>query len=98
MKHKSPSELNTKTIRINLGDYLMLTELSHKLDLTMAEAFTWLLTRQGKLEAIAGTRAVLPHARIPITTGYQAIPITAIATNGNKAIAFRIKPKGARYD
>jgi len=105
-KHKSPSVLNSRTVRVNLGDYLMLTEISRKLGKTMAEALHLVITNQARQEAIVTPRTQIP---MPITTAYalvpapehpsyRAIPITAIATNGSKAAAFRIRPKGVRHD
>jgi len=102
-KHKSPSVLNSRTVRVNLGDYLMLTEISRKLGKTMAEALHLVITNRARQEAIVTPRTQIPmplttaYRAIP-TTAYRAIPIAAIATNGSKATAFRIKPKGARYD
>jgi hypothetical protein len=37
-KRKYPSELNTKQIRVNLGDYALLAEISRRAGITMAEA------------------------------------------------------------
>jgi len=110
-KHKSPSELNSKTVRINIGDWLLLDELSHKLDITIAKALHRLITKQAEQEL-----AVMPRTQIPmaLNTAYQVIPEVAatispelaiavtpkskIATNGSKGAAFRIKPKGVRRD
>jgi len=94
-KHKSPSELNSKVIRVNIGDYWLLAELSRKLDITVAKALHLAITQQARQEHIVTPRTQIP---MPVTTAVRAIPITAIATNGHKAVAFRIKPKGVRYD
>jgi len=95
-KNKSPSELNTRVIRVNVGEYLLLTELSRKLGITVAEALHLAITEQAKREQVT----IVPRSQIPmpLTTAFQVIPQSAIATNGSKAVAFRIKPKGARYD
>ncbi|MBA7585444.1 hypothetical protein ES708_27423 [subsurface metagenome] len=110
-KHKSPSVLNSRVIRVNIGDYLLLTELSRKLDITVAKALHLAITQQAKQEQIVTPRTQIPMpirtairaipttaVRAIPTTAVRAIPITAIATNGNKAIAFRIKTKGVKYD
>jgi len=110
-KHKSPSVLNSRVIRVNIGDYLLLTELSRKLDITVAKALHLAITQQAKQEQIVTPRTQIPMPirtaiRAIPTTAYRAIPTTAvrgtpttaIATNGHRAVAFRIKPKGARYD
>jgi len=96
-KRKYPSELNTRHVRVNVGDYLLLTELSHKLSITMAEALHLAITEQSRQEQVT----ITPRTQIPMllgTTHYRATPTTAIATNGDKAAAFRIKPRGARYE
>jgi len=97
-KRKYPSELNTRTVRVNLGDWRWLNSLAQTLGITVAEAFHKVITGQDqKDKAPAPEPAQMPLRAIP-TTAYRAEPITAIATNGNKAVAFRIRPKGVRYD
>ena len=104
MKQKCPAELNSRVVRIHIGDYLLLTELRHKLGKTIAEVLHLVITQQARQESIP----ITPRTQIPMalgttayrarpTTAYQAEPITAIATNGDKAVAFRIKPRGARH-
>jgi len=93
-KRKSPSDLNSRVIRINLGDYWLLAELSRNHNLTFAEALHLIITEQAKRELIVTPRTQIP---MPLTVAYQVIPKSAIATNGIKPVAFRIKPKGARY-
>ncbi len=104
MKQKCPAELNSRVVRIHIGDYLLLTELRHKLGKTMAEVLHLVITQQARQESIPVTpRTQIP---MPLTTAYRAIPTTAyrsgpttvLATNGNKAVAFRIKPRGVKYD
>ncbi len=105
-KRKYPSELNTRTIRVNLGDWRWLNSLAQTLGTTVAEAFHKVITGQDqKDKAPAPEPAQMPLRAIPTTayrarptTAYRAEPITAIATNGSKVAAFRIKPRGARYD
>ena len=95
-KRKYPSELNTRTVRVNIGDWLMLMELARQHDTTVARVLHLAITHQARQDQV-----VTPRTQIPMalgTTAYRATPITAIATNGSKAVAFRIKPKGARYD
>lgn len=38
-KRKYPSELNSRTIRVNIGDWQWLNSLSHRLGITVAETF-----------------------------------------------------------
>lgn len=105
-KRKYPSELNTRSIRVNIGDWQLLDTLSRQLDITVAKAFHQLITRQKMPEPISVTpRAQIPMAvdtayalfPAPAHPSYRALPITAIATNGSKGAAFRIKLKGVRY-
>ncbi len=100
-KRKYPSELNTRTVRVNIGDWHMLMELARQHDTTVAKILHLAITGQARQETVVTPRTQIPmpvataYRAIP-TTAYRAIPTTAIATNGNKAVAFRIKPKGAR--
>ena len=95
MKHKCPAELNSRVVRINVGDWQLLAELSQKLDITMAKALHLLITDQARREQLVTSRTQIP---MPLTTAYPATLATAIATNGSKVAAFRIKPRGTRYD
>ncbi|GAI83900.1 unnamed protein product [marine sediment metagenome] len=96
-KHKSPSELNTKTVRINIGDWRLVMMLSNEAKISTAEAFHLLLTRQAEPKPVAV--ATKPAFKVPIARvalSYTSQP--AIATNGSKVAAFGVMPKGARYD
>ncbi len=99
-KRKYPSELNTRTVRVNIGDWQMLLTLAQTLETTVAEAFHRLITEQARRKVFS-----VPKSQIPMPTYQVTAPVAlrlrlqpTIATNGNKAVAFRIKPKGARYD
>ena len=109
-KHKSPSEINTRTVRIGIGDYLLLTELSRKLDITVAKALHLAITDRARQEQVVTPRTQIPmplttafpvrpgiHRPMSVITAYQSIAKAAIATNGSKGAAFRIRPKGASY-
>ncbi|MBA7677174.1 hypothetical protein ES703_85425 [subsurface metagenome] len=95
-KRKYPSELNSRTVRLNIGDWLMLRDLSLKLKVTVAEAFHRLITETAKRE-----RIVVPKSQIPMPA-FQVVSqptlrvstSPTIAVNGNKAGVFVIKPKG----
>jgi len=94
-KRKYPSELNTRTVRVNIGDWHLLMDLAYQRDTTVAKVLHLAITKQAERELV-----VTPRTQIPMaidTIAYQVTPQTAIATNGSKAVAFRIKPKGARY-
>jgi len=103
-KRKYPSELNSRTVRVNIGDWHLLMELARQHDTTVAKVLHLAITDRARQNSVA----VTPRTQIPMpigtttyratpTTAIRAIPITAIATNGDKGVAFRIKPKGARY-
>ena len=89
-KGKSPSELNSKVIRINIGIYQLLAELAAKHGLTMAEALDQLVTGRARREEL-----VVPRTQIPMPV-FRVTPVTSIAVNGAgaKHSAFKIKPKG----
>jgi len=87
-RRKYPSELNTKQVRVNLGDYALLREISLKTGVTMAEALHLVITEQAKREAI-----VVPRSQIPMPV-FRVAPQPTIAINGNKRAVFVIKPKG----
>ncbi|GAI60725.1 unnamed protein product [marine sediment metagenome] len=96
-KHKSPSELSTRVVRVNIGDWHLLMELARQHDTTVAKVLHLAITGQAR----QNQATVIPKTQIPMAIGataYRTTPVTAIATNGSKAAAFRIKPKGARHD
>ena len=88
MGKKYPSELNTRTIRIGIGDYALLAEISRRAGVTFAEAFHLTITEKAKREAIA-----VPRSQIPMPV-FRVTPQPTIVVNGNKHVAFVIKPKG----
>lgn len=96
-----------KVTRILLSDYLVLLALSRRTGESMAETLHSLLTRLGPAEP-KGEPARIPVSDFRVTApvslrlkpqpAIRFRPQPAVATNGNKAVAFRIKPKGVRYD
>lgn len=98
-KRKYPSELNTRTVRVNVGDWQMLLTLAQTLDTTVAEAFHRLITEQAKRKELAVSKSQIPmtifDVTAPVALRLRLKP--TIATNGNKAVVFRIRPKGVRY-
>jgi len=94
-KRKYPSELNSRTVRVNIGDWHWLNSLSKSLGITVAEAFHKVVTGQDH-------KAKAPEpAQIPMPTfTVMSQPVLAIksqpviTTNGHKAGVFVIKPKG----
>ena len=102
-KRKYPSELNSRTVRVNIGDWHLLMELARQHDTTVAKILHLAITDRARQEAVVTPRTQIP---MPLTTAYQVMPELAVAvtpktkfaTNGGKGAAFRITPKGARYD
>ncbi|MBA7554853.1 hypothetical protein ES705_47489 [subsurface metagenome] len=95
-RRKYPSEINTRLIRINLLSYELLMGISKARDITVAEAFDLVINLKLRENRVT----VSPHVQIPIaiTTAYRAIPKIAMATNGSKAAAFGINPKGVKHE
>lgn len=96
-KHKSPSDLNTRLLRANVDTYLIVKGLSRQLDIPMADALDKLITGQLKPKPELKPEPAVQVTGIP-APAFRNAPVTAIATNGSKGTAFRIKLKGARYD
>jgi len=109
-RRKYPSELNTRIIRVNIGDWHLLMELARQHDTTVAKVLHLAITKQAERELVVTPKVQIPMA---LDTAFQVMPSysvgihrpmsvttakAAIATNGSKVAAFRIKPKGARYD
>ncbi len=107
MRNSSQKRYDKKSrmCRILLADYLAIKALSQRAGITMAEALHKLITMRIKpepaTERITETayRAEPTQAyRAEPTQAYRVLPIKAIATNGSKAAAFRIKTKGVRRE
>ena len=98
-RKRYPSEISTKTVRLNVGDWQVLNEISRSHNITFAEAFHQLMTELSKEPAPVTSRAQIPMPvfRIPSKLAVKVSPVTSIATNGSKGVAFRIKLKGVRY-
>jgi len=107
MKRQKNYDKKVKLTRILLSDYLVLKQMSQVAGVSMAEALHRLIEHQAQLPLL--DMAAKPMSAIATQPGLSVItaksvpvfrtaPVTTIATNGSKAVAFRIKPKGARYD
>ena len=48
-RRQYPSELNTKTVRVSIGDWHLLMGLAHQQDTTVAEALHLALTNPGAI-------------------------------------------------
>ena len=96
-----------KVTRIHLGDYLALKRISQLAGISMAEALHKLIEHQAQLPLLDMTAkpvvtiAIQPEPSVTMAKSMPALRtalVTAIATNGSKIAAFRIRPKGARND
>lgn len=97
-KRKYPSELNSRTIRVNIGDWQWLNSLAKKLDITVAQAFHKVITGLDH-KATEPAQIPMPVATKPVFTvtppvAFQSRPQPVLATNGHKAGVLVIKPKG----
>jgi len=106
MKKKRNYDKKVKLTRILLSDYLLLKGYAQDAGVSMAEALHKIITRDWAM-AKSAIRIKAPIAlpvtapiALPVTApvAYRSGPVTAIATNGSKAAAFGIKPKGVKYD
>lgn len=88
MKNRCPSEQNTRTIRIGVGDYTLLNEISIRAGITMAESLHLALERQEVVTRV-------PMSQIPMPV-FRVTPQAIMAVNGAGVThsAFKIKPKG----
>lgn len=90
MKRKYPSELNTRHVRVSLGDYALLVEVSRKVGVTMAEALHLVIEHREHQER----EIRVPSAQIPLAV-YEVRAQSAIVVNGTRqGSAFIVKPKG----
>ncbi|MBT9144106.1 MAG: hypothetical protein DDT29_02521 [Dehalococcoidia bacterium] len=59
----SPSELNTRTIRVNIDDWRWINSLSLSLGVSVAEVFHEIVTGQGLKEALIADRVLKRRAK-----------------------------------
>ncbi|MBA7667558.1 hypothetical protein ES703_75652 [subsurface metagenome] len=106
-KAKKRYDSKYKVTRINLSDYLALKRMSLVAGVSMSEALHRLIEHQAQLPlldmAAQPMSAIATQPGLSVITAkpmpaFRSAPVAAIATNGSKGAAFRIKPKGARYD
>jgi hypothetical protein len=101
MRQKCPAELNSKTIRINIGDYTLLAEISRRAGVTFAEAFHLVIAQQGQVIKVSSAQPAfrvtgMPEFRVTGMPVLRVAPVTVTAVNGAgaKHSAYVIKPKG----
>lgn len=101
VKHKYPSELNTRHVRASLGAYALLKEISLHAGVTMTEALDLVIKQQGQVIKVSSAQPAFKVTGMPAfkVTGMPVLrvaPVTSIAVNGAgaKHSALKIKPKG----
>ena len=97
---KKKKVYNSKTIRISLGDYALLSDISLKANATFAEALHLLITETAKRQAIAVPKSQIPMPAFRVTSpvALWSRPQPVLATNGNKAGVLVIKAKGGSFN
>jgi hypothetical protein len=80
-------------------------ELARQHDTTVAKVLHLAINKQAANELVITPRTkispeqiAMPAFNLPSSLAFRVAPVTTIATNGNKAVAFRIKPKGVRRE
>jgi len=86
MRRKSPGQLNTRCIRIHLALYNVLKQRAALHDTSMTDEADKLL---GIEKPRQSEFVVMPYSPV-----FRVMPTPAIAVNGNKHVAFKIKPRG----
>ena len=98
-KSKARYDAKEKLTRIHLADYMVLKTISQQAGISMAEALHRLIEHQSQLPLLEKITRPVPVAQVTSTPlAIRVAPVTTITTNGNKGVAFRIKPRGVRYD
>ncbi|GAI68760.1 unnamed protein product [marine sediment metagenome] len=96
-KRKYPSELNSRTIRVNIGDWQWLNSLSQHLGITVAQAFHKVITGLDHKDGAPleqDHKALVKPAQIPlIVTSARSMPvITAHKVKAPVALPYRPQP------
>jgi len=73
-KRKYPSELNSRTIRVNIGDWQWLNSLSQRLGITVAQAFHKVIT---ELDRDQDHKAPVQRTQIPMPAFRVTAPVVA---------------------
>lgn len=103
MKKPKNYDKKVKSTRILLSDYLLLKGFAQRAGVSMSEALHKIITRQDLKDKPGPAQIPMPvtmavatkpafRVTAPVALPYRPQP--ALATNGHKSVAFRIKPKG----
>ncbi|MBA7552998.1 hypothetical protein ES705_45580 [subsurface metagenome] len=93
MRQKSPAELNSKTIRINLDTYRVIRGLSLRDNITMDEALTKLIIAKPKpkREPVAAVAKPMPVFFKPLAVSSPIVAFKPKAVSGNGVSHVTIK-------
>jgi len=97
MKKQKNYDKKVKHTRILLSDYLILKSLAQNAGVSMSQALHRLIEHQAQLPLMTRV-ATKPAFRVTTPVAIPYRPQPTIATNGNKGVAFRIKPGRVRND
>lgn len=98
-KRKYPSELNTRTVRVSLGDWHWLNSLSKSLGITVAQAFHKVITEQDHKAPVHPAQIPLPvisASSIPVTRASSMPVIRARSTPVTIGYAREVTTNGHR--
>lgn len=95
-RYKTKAELNSKTIRVSLSQYALLTEIALKAGVSISEALGLALEKQGEV-----TREIhMPIQRIAVARGItvaKSLPIHMARSTPMKISFSREVKSGYRY-
>jgi hypothetical protein len=80
-KHKYPSELNTRHVRVSLGAYTLLKEISRRAGVTMTEALDLALERQEQVARVSPAQTRMIDVIMPGQVTASIIP-SRVTGNG----------------
>jgi len=98
MKKQKNYDKKVKQTRIRLEDYILLKGYAQRAGVSMSEALHTIITRDWAMANNAKPVPALEPAFgviVPVALRHR-LPVS-LATNGHKAVAFRIKLKGVKY-
>ncbi len=98
MKKQKNYDKKVKQTRILLSDYLVLKRISQAAGVSMSEALHRLIEHQAQLPLPELRVTGVPAFQVTSLPQIAVTPVLAIATNGSKSTAFRIKSRGVRRE
>lgn len=98
MKKQRNYDKRVKNTRIHLDDYLVLKRISQVAGVSMADVLHRLIEHEAQLPLPELRVTGVPAIRVTCLPKIAVKPVAVMATNGSNVAAFRIQPRGARYD